>query len=192
MKTLIFNGSLNAHGDTEALIAAFTAPLRGEVKVVSWRDGISPCVDCRACHTKPGCSIDDAMQGVYAYLADCHNVVLASPIWFSSLSGPLLNMTSRLQMLWAGGFFRKEETTLREKEGVLLLAGAEPGTDVSPTATARAIMKTLNVRREAIIKVTALHSNELHASQDVDAMRTAHAAALEINRRFAHQGRSRT
>ena len=32
------------------------------------------------------------MGSVYQYVAECDNMVIASPIWLSSLSGPLLSI----------------------------------------------------------------------------------------------------
>lgn len=98
METLILNGSPKRNGNTVALIGAFTKHLNGDVRVVSSHfDNISPCLDCRYCWDNPGCIINDDMQSVYPYLESCDNLVIASPIWFSELSGPLLTLASRIQ-----------------------------------------------------------------------------------------------
>jgi len=97
MKTLIFNGSPKIGGDTTALIDKFVKNLHGDVKIISCYDNIAPCNDCRYCRNNRGCSIDDEMQNVYRYIEECDNIVIASPIWFSSLSGTLLNLASRVQ-----------------------------------------------------------------------------------------------
>lgn len=89
MKTLLLFGSLKKNGDTAALAGAFVRHLEGEVRTLSASSSISPCLDCRFCWSHPGCSIPDEMQDVVPYWKECDNVVLASPIWFSSLSGPL-------------------------------------------------------------------------------------------------------
>lgn len=88
--------------------------------------------------------MDDKMQEIYPFLAQCDHVVLASPICFSSLSGPLLNVARRVQTYFAGRFFRGEPELLKQKNGVLLLAGAEPGTERKLLETARIIMKHIN------------------------------------------------
>ena len=181
MKTLILNGSPKKDGDTAILINEFTKNLKGEVKILSCFDKISPCNDCRFCWENHGCSIDDEMQKVYPYLDECDNIVLASPIWFSSLSGPLLNICSRIQTLFAATCFRGETKISKEKNGVIILVGAEKGTETTPTANALTIMKFMNVRRPCIATVYSLDTNNVPAEQDNVAMKYAREAALLLN-----------
>lgn len=141
MKTLIFNGSPKKNGDTEALINEMMKYLNGEVKILSFHDNISPCIDCRHCWSSPGCSINDKMGEIYPYLEECDNIIVASPIWFSELSGILLNMASRLQTYFAAGYFRKEEMKLKKKNSVLILAGAQKGTETKARSTAHTFLK---------------------------------------------------
>lgn len=186
MKTLIINGSPKKNGDTTALLDEFTKHLHGEVKILSCYSNIAPCNDCRYCWSQSGCTIRDEMQDVYPFLEVCDNVVLASPIWFSSLSGPLLNITSRIQTLFAERCFRgiKKEAT---KNGVLFLVGAQLGTEVIPEQTALAIMKHMYVRRPCVTTVYSLDTNHLPASRDEIALKGAREAALLLNKLFPAQ-----
>ena len=178
MKTLVFNGSPKINGDTEALIHEFTAHLHSEIKIISSRNNIKPCCDCRYCWQNIGCAIDDEMQDIYPFIEVCDNIVFASPIWFSSLSGPLLNMTSRIQTVWAAGYFQKKTIPIKEKNGVLIIVGGQPETKDIPTQTAISIMKYFNVRRPIAAKIYSLDTNNLPAHQD--------AVALEKCRDVAH------
>ena len=182
MKTLILNGSTRQNGDTAALLEAFCSHLQGEIKTVSWYDHIAPCVDCRFCKTYEGCMINDAMQDVYEYLEDCDNVVIASPIWFSSLSGPLLNIASRLQPLFCARFFRGEERT-PTKQGVVILVGAQSGTEEMPLKNALTILRNADVRCESVIVVRSMNTDRIPASEDEAALTAAGEAAEELNRR---------
>lgn len=184
MRTLIMNGSPKPKGDTAALIKAFTEKLCGEFKIISCFNDISPCVDCRHCRTEPGCVINDEMQEIYDYLEECDNVVLASPIWFSSLSGPLLNIASRIQTLFSAGHFRHEESRAKIKNGVIILAGAEKGTEVIPAQTAAAIMKFMNVKRPIAAHVYALDTDNTPAAEDRAALLSAENAALLLNQLY--------
>ncbi|MDL2287036.1 flavodoxin family protein [Eubacteriales bacterium OttesenSCG-928-G02] len=97
MKTLIFNGSPRNNGGTATLIKELKINLAGEVEVISsYKSNISPCVDCRYCWTNDKCSLDDEMQKVYQLIDESDNIVIASPIYFSELTGSLLNLMSRL------------------------------------------------------------------------------------------------
>lgn len=181
MKTLILNGSPKKDGDTVVLINEMARSLIGEVKILSCFDEISPCNDCRFCWQNSGCSIDDEMQAVYHYLDMCDNIILASPIWFSSLSGPLLNICSRIQTLFAATYFRGETKKSKVKNGVVILVGAEKGTETIPTANALTIMKFMNVRRPCVATVYSLDTNNVPAEQDAIAMKNARKAALQLN-----------
>jgi len=52
---------------------------------------------------------------LYAYLEDCDNLIIASPIWFSELRGPLLSVASRFQTYFAGRFFRAEAEPIKHR-----------------------------------------------------------------------------
>lgn len=182
MKTLIFNGSPKKNGDTEALILELTKHLDGEIKIISCYDDIKPCNDCRYCWSKLGCSIDDYMQVIYPYLENCDNIVIASPIWFSSLSGPILNLASRIQTIYASSHFRKEPVNIKRKNGVIIIVGAEPGTEVIPTQNALTIMKFINVHRPGIEKVYSLDTNNVPAGKDDKALSKCREVAELLNR----------
>ena len=88
MKTLILNGSPRANGDTASLVEKLVNALEGDSHIVNaYRCNISPCIDCRYCWENDGCRICDDMQEVYSYIRICDNIVIASPIYFSELTG---------------------------------------------------------------------------------------------------------
>jgi multimeric flavodoxin WrbA len=181
LKTLILNGSTKIDGDTAALINELKKHLRGEVITLSQHDGISPCTDCRYCWENPGCCIEDKLREVYPFMEDCDNIVLASPIWFSTLSGPLLNLAGRLtQPYFTAAYFRKEEVKLKRKKGVLLLAGGEKGTEVKAAATAHIIFKLLNAL-PCVANVFSLATDKLPAREDENALKQARDAAILLN-----------
>lgn len=92
MKTLIINGSPRVNGDTNSLINIVKERIAGEYKIVdAYRCNISPCLDCRFCRENSGCAIQDEMQEVYEYINDCDNILIASPIYFSELTGKVLS-----------------------------------------------------------------------------------------------------
>lgn len=160
---------------------AFVSGLDGEYRMVSCDDGISPCIDCRYCWSNDGCAVRDAMQDVYAYLRDCDAVVLASPVWFSSLSGPALDIGSRLQTYFALKFFRHLPSPFKPKRGVILLAGAQPGTEVGPIANAKTILGLANIAKADMTVVCSMHTDTTPASDDKAALDAAKAAAQKLS-----------
>jgi len=88
MKTLILNGSSRINGDTANLIDKLVSVLHGEYKIIdAYRCNVAACMDCRYCWENRGCAIQDEMQDIYKYIEECDNIVIASPIYFSELTG---------------------------------------------------------------------------------------------------------
>jgi len=181
MKTLIINGSPRKNGDTTALTDELMRHLDGEVKVISCYDNISPCIDCRYCWQHEGCALRDGLQPLYAYLADCDCVVLASPVWFSSLASPALAIGSRLQTYFAAKFFRHTPAPLPPKRGVILITGAQPGTEEHPIANATTMLGLAGVKREDITVVRSMNTDRVPASEDRAALTAAADAARALS-----------
>ena len=182
MKTIIFNGSPRAKGDTSSLINYLLDKLNGEVKVINvYRCNISPCVDCRYCRTNPGCAIKDEMQSVYAYIEDCDNVVIASPIYFSELTGQMLNIGSRFQTYFCAGFFRKETPIKKEKRGAVILVGGGTGNASKAYDTACNILSHINCKD--IFRMICSHNTDyIPAIDDVDVRKEVDELAKFLNK----------
>lgn len=145
MKTLILNGSPRENGDTVSLIRELTKKLPGEHRIIdAYRCDISPCVDCRYCREHSGCVINDGMRAVYDYLTECDNILIASPIYFSELTGKLLDLGSRLQTYFCASFFRNEVPTLKPKKGAVILVGGGDGGMDKAYSTARVLLRQMN------------------------------------------------
>lgn len=145
MKTLIFNGSPRINGDTESLIDIVRGNLPDECRVVNaYRCDISPCMDCRYCWENQGCSIQDEMQEIYDYIQVCDNILIASPIYFSELTGKLLDVGSRLQTYFCARFFRKEKPISKPKKGAVILVGGGDGHMDKAYGTACTLLHHMN------------------------------------------------
>ena len=170
MKTLIINGSPRINGDTASLIRIVTEGIRGEYKVLNaYRCHISPCMDCRYCWENPGCSIQDEMQEIYDYIQECDNILIASPIYFSELTGKLLDVGSRLQTYFCAGFFRGEQPVPKAKKGAVLLVGGGDGRMEKAYETACTLLHHMNCYdiHEAVI---SHNTNTRPAGEDRQAL----------------------
>ncbi len=67
------------------------------------------------------------MQEIYEYIPICDNILIASPIYFSELTGKLLDFGSRLQTYFCAGFFRNEQVIQKGKKGAVILVGGGDG-----------------------------------------------------------------
>lgn len=184
MKTLIISGSPRQKGDTAGLIGIVRERLRGEARVLdAYRCGISPCIDCRYCREHPGCAIDDGMQEIYGYIQGCDNILIASPIYFSELTGRLLDVGSRLQTYFCARFFRGEEPVRKPKKGAVILAGGGDGDPGKAYETACALLRHMNCR-EIHRAVVSHGTNQRPAVQDEGAV----AGAVSVAEFFSGSG----
>ena len=105
MKILVLNGSPRPNGNTAAMVAAFAKGAREsghQVDVVAvCQKKIAGCLACEYCHTKGNgvCIQKDDMQEVYPVLAEAEMIVLASPIYYHSLTGQLQCAVNRIYAL---------------------------------------------------------------------------------------------
>ena len=104
MKTLVLFGAARENGQTKALLNAFLEGLEGEVEIIdAYRmKDVAPCKDCRFCWYKKGCSIKDGMQEIYKKYEEADNIVVATPMYFHSVTGELKVLIDRFQLYWAG------------------------------------------------------------------------------------------
>lgn len=177
MKTLIINGSPRKNGDTAALVNELKKHLEGDIKVVNtYTAKISHCTDCRYCWKNDGCIIDDEMQAVYKDIDEADNIVLASPIFFSELTGSLLGVASRLQHIWISEKMKKKKV-LKEKprKGFVILVGGGDGRSEKALGTAKIIFKHMGA--SFVDFVISHNTDNVPAKED--------AAAIENIQRIA-------
>lgn len=147
MKTLILNGSPRKKGDTAFLQQEFLTYLEGDHRIIhAYEADIRPCIDCRYCWKNQGCSIQDGMQELYEEIQEADNILIASPIFFSEVSGPLLSVGSRLQTYFCARVFRREKPVPKAKKGgIILVQGGdrpmEKGLD-----TVRELLEEMNAK----------------------------------------------
>ena len=176
MKTLIFDGSPHRAGDTAALLAALQETLPGEKRIVrAYEAGIAPCLDCRFCQRHPACAQKDGMEEVYRWIEKSDAVVIASPLYFSQLTGPLLSLLSRLQAFYCARRFLGRELAGGPKRGGLLLVGGGDGSPDPAVRTARCLLRLVNAA-DIAPAVLSLKTDLVPAAQDAAAL----AAAREL------------
>jgi len=181
MKTLIFNGSPRPGGDTAAMVSELRRHLAGEViELNCYREKISPCVDCRRCMREPGCAIPDDMQKYYAILQDCDCVVIASPVYYSLPTAPLLAVMSRLQTWFCASRFRRDPVQIRPKRGGIILSGGGSGSADPAIDTCRRLLRVMRAREQGPM-VLSLNTDHVPAAQDESALAQARALAAFLN-----------
>jgi multimeric flavodoxin WrbA len=80
----------------------------GEADVVSIGNlKIAPCNDCDSCRTKPeaGCVIQDDMQPLYQKIRDAQGIILATPIYWFTVSSQMKLFIDRSYAIHGEGYF---------------------------------------------------------------------------------------
>lgn len=181
IKTLILNGSPRKNGDTSFLINKVISGLDGEYKLVNaYYSNISPCIDCRACRYKNGCSINDDMNTVYSYIEECDNILIASPLYFSELTGRLLDAASRLQMYFSAKYFGGNEIPIKRKRGAVILTGGGMGKPDKAYDTAVMLLHNMNAF-DICPPVYSLNTDKIPACEDKNALSQAERISAFFN-----------
>ncbi|MEO2189332.1 flavodoxin family protein [[Clostridium] innocuum] len=123
MKVLVLNGSPKKSGQTMLLTKELTARIQGDVEVLHIYDymPLKPCLGCQKCKIDRVCAQEDYFQLILEKIeaADC--IVLASPMWFGNVSGPMLSFLSRMNVVRNGYEVRKDKQHTWKKAGILVL-----------------------------------------------------------------------
>ena len=118
---LIAVGSGLSGANTDQLADAFArgAAEAGHAvhKVFLGKGELNGCRGCGACQTDKGCVIRDAMQEVYPILRECDTIVLASPLYFWTLSGQIKTFFDRIYALSREDIYPHKDTALLMTSG---------------------------------------------------------------------------
>ena len=188
MKVIAFNGSPRPGGNTEVLLNEALRPLREaghEITVFELNKlVIRPCQDCGGC-VKTGICIhqNDAMCGIYNAIREAERIILASPIFFSSVSAQTKAMIDRCQAFWCDKYLHKKEIPAgpHGRKGLLLLVGGmkKEGSQACAEETAKAFFRTVSVpahRTLFYLGIDAKGDIQKHPT----ALRDAYEAGKEI------------
>lgn len=149
MKVLGIMGSPRLKGNTDLLLdeALRGAQGRGaEVeKVLADRLKIAPCREYYGCLKDGKCVIRDEMDGVYPKILAAEVIIVATPIFFYTVSAPLLLLISRCQALWARKYILKN-LDIPLKKGSFIAVGATKGAKLfdGPKLTIGYFFKAIN------------------------------------------------
>lgn len=147
MKTLIFYGSPRKKGNSSAIADELARRLDGDIKVVRVYDcNVRPCIDCRFCWKNSGCAVKDGMQEIYEDIQQSDNIVIASPTYFSELSGQLLTVLSRLQTYWCAKYLRHEQPIPKKKRGGIIVVRGGQGMLTRGIETAKVLLADMNAK----------------------------------------------
>ncbi len=159
MKIIAFNGSPRPGGNTEVLLNEALKPLYEgghEIRVFNLNDmTIKPCQDCGSCVKTATCIHKDEMCEIYDAIRQADRIILASPIFFSSVSAQTKAMIDRCQAFWCEKYLMKKELPAgpHGRKGLLLLVGGmkKEGSQKCAEETAKAFFRTVSVPEHKVL-----------------------------------------
>lgn len=145
MYVLGLNGSPRPGGNTDILLdkALEGAGSKGAKteKIVLNLLKFSPCQECGHRRDDGACLVEDDMQRVYQKINKAEAIILASPIFFGSLSSQTKMMIDRFQCAWRAKYISGQEVFKKKKIGAFI--SVEGSTRKDFFENARAIVKNL-------------------------------------------------
>jgi multimeric flavodoxin WrbA len=102
-----------------------------EVEKIVLRDlKMSPCLEIYGCKNTGRCVIQDDFQRVYDQLLGCKGLMLASPIFFYTVSAHTKILMDRCQSLWVKKYWIDKvapQQWVPKRKGLLISVGATQG-----------------------------------------------------------------
>ena len=131
---LAIYGSPRRKGNTSLLLQEAIAGAReagGNVEEVILRDlKMSPCLEIYGCKETGRCVIKDDFQALYDQLLTCRGLILASPMFFYTVSAHTKILMDRCQSLWVKRY-SIEKTPFGKRDfarkGLFISVGATRG-----------------------------------------------------------------
>ena len=134
LKIIAIYGSPRRNGNTSLLLQKAVQGAReagAEVEEVVLRDlKMSPCLEIYGCKKDGRCAIKDDFQNVYDQILACKGLMLASPIFFYTVSAHTKILMDRCQSFWVKKYWI-EETPFGildgKRKGLFISVGATKG-----------------------------------------------------------------
>ena len=129
VKVLGIGGSPRIGGNTDTLLDGVLGGA-GELgaaveKIILNELNFRPCQECGGCDKTGICVIDDDMNIVYNKIADADHVVIATPLFFRSVSAQLKMMIDRFHCRWIAANVLNKEPSRKGRKGVFICASAD-------------------------------------------------------------------
>jgi multimeric flavodoxin WrbA len=162
LKVIALQGSPRKDGNTELLLdAAVRGAQEQGAEITVYRLNslrLTPCQNCGGCDEAATCVIADDMQTILRDIRTTDRIILASPIFFFSVSAQTKIVIDRCQAFWAEKYLQKRPVPPGRfgRKGLLLLVGgmkmnAKNAGFACAEATARAFFRTVSVKEHTTL-----------------------------------------
>jgi multimeric flavodoxin WrbA len=149
LKVLGIMGSPRLQGNTDLVLDEALRGARSQgaevEKIIVDKLRIAPCREYYGCLKDGNCVIRDDMDALYPKILGAEAVIIATPIFFYTVSAQLMLLISRCQALWARKYILKN-LDIPLKKGAFIAIGATRGTKLfdGPKLTIKYLFKAIN------------------------------------------------
>jgi multimeric flavodoxin WrbA len=159
MKVLGIMGSPRMKGNSDLLLdqalkGAQSIGAESE-KIILDRLKITPCKEIYACLKDGNCTLRDDMTGIYPKILAADAIIIATPIFFYTVSAQLMAFISRCQALWSRKYILKN-LDIPVKRGAFICVGATKGIRLfeGPKLTIKYFFQAINAeyKEELLIR----------------------------------------
>jgi multimeric flavodoxin WrbA len=122
-------GSARRHGNSETILDRAIEGMRVEAddvtvqKIIPREMSITPCRSCNGCWETGRCVVQDEMQELYTRFSEADHIIMAAPLYFTSLPGHAKVFIDRFQCFWVRTY-RLGEPPEPRRSGAFLCVGA--------------------------------------------------------------------
>lgn len=158
------NGSPRKNGNTELLLdrallgAAKTGAKTEKVNLGEMK--YSPCLSCDNAKKTGECIVRDDMRKIFSAVKRADGFIIASPVYFGSVSAQLKMMIDRFQCHWAGVYLHKTISNAPARRGVFICV--EAGDEIKFFENSRSVIKnffvTMNIEYYKELLCTGLET----------------------------------
>lgn len=131
-KVLAIMGSPRKNKNTDLLLDQVIKGIsihKPQIDKIYLRDlNISPCISCGYCEKTGECSIKDDMQELYKKFDDSDVIIIASPLYFNTVSSLVKIMIDRCQVFWANKYIIRNPSiyTKKKRKGLFICTAGSP------------------------------------------------------------------
>lgn len=167
MKILILNGSPRPHGNTTALVDVFIDEAQKAGHQISvfqiGNKDIRGCKNCDSCRStlNGNCVQKDDMQEIYPVMRECEMLVIASPIYYYSLTGQTHCAIERIYAF---------ERLPKLKKAALLLTAAGGGFTSAIQTYKDAVIGHMGAKDLGIVKAVGIQSKSAATQNEIRAI----------------------
>lgn len=193
MKTLVFVGTPKRNGDSMALVNETLKYLDGDVEIINVFDHLDkkPCMACGYCDKNPGCAIKDGFEKILQRIEEADAYIIASPMWFGNITGPMLSFFSRLQTISSGIIYRKDTKQTWTKAGIFLMPTGSRWHSMGKAVETTVEFVFDHLNAFALDFVYANYTNVLPAKDNEQAMYKCKIAAERLNQWYKDKSEGR-